>query len=487
MKKWLITAALVVLVVTVAALAARAYTGQMITREVDAWADALAQDPDLLGDHIQVRHLAYEPGLFRGELHYDITLGVPGGHPLLDTLRVMYPALRTANLPLQGVAQVNQGPLFGREHGLVLAELSRTIELDAALADFLPDGRTGDGIDLLAALYADGSVRGQFTAADYVGAWIGATGEPADLALTGMSGSFAWQPNQRLGTLAANLDTLNLHHGDLLLHLEQSYLDLEITQQNRNQWRNHNLVSIAHIDVQSPDDSLRVEQLSADTTIQHTDGLISHRVAIDVGASANEHLALQDGSLTLLLDNLNADAYLRLLEQLAEAASGVGFPPSQLRQVTTSLEALLADGPRIQIERLNLSLAQSDDVMMGLVAEYPPNALTDFTRPVDMMDEVSLRLNAIVQTSAIRQISAWRAEAEARGLLAERGLERTPEQVARMGANNYRMTMLSLQFMPLVTLSGGKAEAHLELRDGDIYQDDERIMPVTQILRLFGM
>ncbi|TGG95883.1 DUF945 family protein [Natronospirillum operosum] len=468
MKRFLPLLALLVLVLLAAYSAARFYTGQTLSQAVDNLAQELAAEPE-----IEVLTLAYQPGIFHGELEYDLRVRAPAGHPLLDTARI----LGAGNLPrwlnLRGTAAVSQGPHPSAD-GLILAWARQS----------------WPGLELQAGLRPDGMILGTLTGAAYQGDITGPDELPLQVDLSPWEGSLRWQPDTQRLDLALTLQHLLVDQAGFQGEVREAVADLELTVMTGDQWQSRTQFQADRLELASDVSGTRLDGVQLLALAERAGDRIENRLEVDIGPSLVEDIDWQSLELRLALSGLDAEAYMTLLEELAIATEARQFGPQRQQNLIRALEQLVAAGPTVNLERLALRLFEdsaSDDLAAALRLQHDGGDRIDLYAPARLLEQSQVRLHLLATRGALLRISQWRAEADARRLAIERDILRTEEQIQRAASSYYRNTLLTLQFMPLVTMADGKAETHLELRDGAVYRNDERLMPVAEVVRMLGL
>lgn len=448
--------------------AARYYTGQVLVQEVDQLAKDLAASDD-----VEVRRLIYRPGLLQGELDYELRLRLPAGHPLVDLSRLAFPGQVPQWLELNGSATVSQGPHPTRD-GIVLARAEQT----------------WPGLTISAGLGTDGLLMGELQGEAFEGDLISPNGEPVLVKLSPWQGEFRWQPEQQSLQVLASLQQLLMDQAGFQGEIHQGRAELELSVAGPTAWASRTDLSADRLELSSDVSGTRLVNTRIQAEADRRDSRINNRLEIDLGESLVENIEWQRGELRLTLSELDATAWMNLMEELAAGSAAGQFDLARQERLLRAADDLLAAGPTLHIERLALALFdpdEPDDLAGTLRLYYPGGTGAGVHDPIGLLEQSDIRLSLLATTGALRRISQWRAEAEAQALAANQGIMRSEEQIQRSAATKYRTTLISLQFMPLVTVAGGKAETHLEMRDGDVYQAGERVMPVTQVLRLLGL
>lgn len=468
MKRLSIILLTTLLVLVAGYAAARYYTGQVLAQEVEQLAADLSTSED-----IEIRQLTYRPGALQGELDYDLKVRLPAGHPLVDLSRLAAPGQISQWIELSGSAHVSQGPHLTAD-GLVLARAKQQ----------------WPGLTLTAGLRADGMLLGELQGDGFAGEMMAPDGLPVLVNLSPWQGDFRWQPEQQLLQVNASLQQLLLEQAGFQGEINQGIAELELSVAGPAVWSSRTDLRADRLELSSDVSGTRLENTRILAEVLRHDDRIDNRLEIVLGESLVEDIDWRSGELKLAFSDLDATAWMNLMEELATGLAEGQFDPVQQERLLRAGDDLLAAGPVLHVERLALALFdpdEPDDLAGTLRLHYPGGNGANMRDPTGLLEHSDIRLSLLATTGALRRISQWRAEAEARTLAAERNIVRNEEQIQRSAARMYRTTLISLQFMPLVTVADGKAETHLEMRDGSVYQHGERVMPVTQILRLLGL
>lgn len=467
MKRLLLILALFVLILLAGYSGARLYTGQMLETEVEQLAGELA-----LIEDIDLQGLRYEPGLYHGNLVYDVRVRLPAGHPLLDLARLSAPDRVPQWLTLQGTARISQGPHFTTD-GVVLA-----------WAD-----QSWNGLHLRAGLKPSGTILGSLQGDALEGTFEDQAGGTFQVDLSAWDGDFQWRPEAQQLTLAAQIRQLVIGDAGFQGELQNATSEFDFSFDSFDQWHSRSRLTADRLELSSDESGTRLHDAIMVTEFNRSGDRIDNRLEVTLGESLVEQVDWYSGELRLALSGLDADAWMALLEELASGSADRQFTPERQDRLLRISDDLLAAGPTVNIERLAFRLYENSDAhdLAGAMNLHLPSGTgSTLLDPIDLLENAEIRLSLLASLGAIRRISEWRAEADARALAQEQNIIRTEEQIQRAAATMYRTTLLSLRFMPLVTVDGGKAETHLEMRQGEVYRNDERVMPVTQVLRLFG-
>lgn len=480
MKRVIMLAILACVILAAAYASVRGYTGQVLNREVETLENTLVAHPD-----ITVNRLDYDPGLFRGQLHYDVSVRIPTSHPVLDLIRFVTDNQLPREIRLQGAADVGQGPFL--ENGqMVLAKVKHDWYLPDDWSTSLPDTTSGPLVTAHARITPDGSITGYLESQDYNGEWVTNNGASLALRLDGLSGDFAVDAPTNTFSLDANVEHFRLGDQGFYGSADALGLIADLDVQDIDQWRSTNRLSAGAMEIASDETGTRLEDVTANIGLTQSGNRVSNYLAIAFGDSLIEYVPLQGGELSVTLEDLDADAYLALAEQLLLSAGGTGSVPDQ-QATMAALTDLLAAGPVVRIDRISASLREDNDLMGSLRLRYPPDSPVNLQRPTELLQYLETDLSLVATLGALRQVTYLLAEQEARELMRTRGIDRTEEQISRSATTRYRSTLLSLQLLPIVQVADGKAESHLELREGTVYRNGESIMPLGQLLQMFGL
>lgn len=482
MRKNVLIAILALVVVLVSAYtAARVYTGHRVGQEIDHLRTQLHNQPD-----VDVRELSYDAGLLGGELNYDVGVRVPTGHPLLDLGRVLTDSPGLREWQFKGTAQVSHGP-FWADNQLVLATAEQHWGLPEHWQSALPDYNGDRLITARAHIRPDGTTSGHLTGADYSGDWVTPDGQPLAMEMQGLNGTFRLFGASPGLDIQSQLDTLQIGDQAFWGTLGGASLDVSVTVEDTERWQSGMTFNANLLELASDESGTRIQDAQTEINLQQNGDRINNQMSLSLGESLIEHVDLRGLHLSLSLDNLQAEAYRGVIEHGAELGASRGFDRDAQQALLASVQALLEAGPSLRVERLSASLVNDDDLAGALYMRYPEQAPVMLNQPWTMLEHLEVDLNLMAELNAIDRISRLLAEQEARELWRTRGLERTEEQIRRSAQRRYRSTLMTLQFMPLVEVGGGKAESHLELREGSVYSDGEPVMSLGQLLNMFGV
>ena len=482
MRKRVLIAILALAVLLVAAYtAARAYTGHRVGQEVDNLHTQLQNHPD-----VDVHALTYESGLLGGELTYDLDLRLPTGHPLLDLARIATDRPELTEWRFNGTANVNHGP-FWQDNQLVLATAEQRWGLPEQWQSAPPD-YNGDGlVTARAHIRPDGTVSGHLSGADYSGDWITPDGQPLAMEIRGLNGTFHFSGDLSGLDIESQLETFQIGDQGFWGTLDEVTLTLSVNSENSANWQSGMAFNAGLVELASDESGTRIQNVNSEINLQQNGDRIDNQMTFSMGESLIEQVDLRGMHLSLSLDDLQADAYRGIIEHGAELSAARGFDQEAQQAFMASVQALLDAGPSLRVERLSASLVNEDDLSGAMHMHYPEQAPVTLNQPWDMLEHLEVRLNLIAELNAIDRVSRLLAEQEARELMRTRGLERTDEQIQRSAQRRYQSTLMALQFLPLVEVGGGKAESHLELREGSVFRDGEPVMSLGQLLNMVGL
>ena len=480
MKRLLLIIIISTLVVAAAYASVRGYTGQILDREFSQLSSALNEQPDLA-----VNRLDYEPGLFNGRLHYDVSVKLPDSHPMLDMIRLATNNQLPREVQLAGVADVGQGP-FWSDGQWALARLRHDWYLPETWQQYLPDSASGPWLSAEADIAPDGSMMGTLIGQDYDGDWVNDNGVNLNLLLQGLHGVFTVDTMQQRVAMTAQADRARLSDGAFFGDAEQLLLGMTMQINDANDWSHQTDFMALNMETGSDVSGTLLSNLSASVELSQIGQRVDNRLEVSFDDSLIEAVPLQGGHIRLNLENLDAESYLALAEQLALGA-GAPITPQSRAAMMDSLAELLARGPRIHIERFGVSLRETDDLTGALMLRYPEDAPVNLQQPTQLLQHLETDLSLIVTLGALREITHLLAEQEARELWRTRGIDRTEEQISRSALTRYRSTLVSFQLVPFIHVAEGKAETHLTLREGTVYQNGESVMPLGQMLQMFGL
>lgn len=480
MKRLLLILIISTFFVAAAYAGVRAYTGQILDREFTELHALLTEQPDFT-----VRQIDYQPGLFNGKLHYDVSLKLPASHPVVDAVRLATNNQLPRELQLQGVAEVGQGP-FWSEGQWSMARLRHDWYLPETWQELLPDSATGPWLSAEADIAPDGSIMGTLIGQDYDGDWVSENGASLSLLLQGLHGIFSVDTLQQRVVLSAQADRARLSDGAFYGDAQQMLLGMTLQVNDADNWTHQTDVMALNMETGSDVSGSLMSDLNASVELSQTGQRVDNRLSVSFGDSLIEAVPLQGGQFSLSLENLDAVAYLSLVEQMAAGAGNAVTPQDRIAMMA-ALAELLASGPRVNIERFSVSLREPDDLTGTLRMHYPEQAPVNLQRPTELLQHLETELSLMVTLGALREITRLLAEHEARELWETRGIDRTEEQIARSALTRYRSTLVSFQLVPFIQVANGKAETHLSLREGTVYQNNEAIMPLGQLLQMFGL
>ncbi len=478
-RRALLILALIALVITLIYTTMRAYMGQVLARQFNELAAELAENPLL-----STAELSYAPGIYAGTL--TVRLAIDPSAELTRDQAALMPLLAAWPGPdaaLRGEADVLQGPVWRSDYGWIWALLTGSAGSPETLADTLPDLAEAPLLQWQLRLQAGGIFSGSASLAGYDGR------------LAGGDQSIRWSPSTidlRVGN-RPNTMALRLTGTDIGLSSPGSETDVtglsgQVAVVGQRQLSLEMAADRIRWEAETGTRPRHIEQVQLSSSFYADESTpLGHELRIMTGPGEFEILGIDDSRFEASLSDLDPARYADTLQALGSLVPPAA--PGARQGALRSVAELLAEGASVRLGPLAMSLSEPDDVTAQLAVsasdeDAEAGTAAGRTSPAELLRRAEFELEVEATLGAIRRYTRLLAEHEARLLARDRGLDRTEEEIARSAASRYRTTLLSLQFMPLVTVGDGTASTSLSLRDQTVYRNDEELMSLEQLLNL---
>jgi len=346
------------------------YSGNQIARQVDTGTEFL-----IARDDVQVTRIEYQREFFGGELHYDMIYHPMEGSAQHELLALVEPQ---GQRRLQGVLPVRHGPVVHDGQSLTFGAAS--VNADFLMPDewrqWLPQY---PGQAPLLRVDSVVSLGGELTTharlVDYQGR-LRLDGEPSDLTLNMQSVRARFDVNQTLDRVRAELaiEELQLTSEADAVDLRLHDFDVEMDQQLSMPylWTGYSQLLIDELALQFEDEHMELQgvQLRVDSEIE--DGMLALRQVASLDSLRVQEEDFGQSRLAVSLQRLDAAAasdLMMILEQVSLYGAPTGTQPFE-QQMTSIGDRFLAAHPRLSIDELATSLANTLDTRGSLSVQY---------------------------------------------------------------------------------------------------------------------
>lgn len=269
-------------------------------------------------------------------------------------------------------------------------------------------------------------------------------------------------------------------------------------------WRGSFAWTDATLDITATRSQLTLDDPRAPLTLEHPYWALRSQAPFDqleltLGSSrlttqvGHATLAATEPRLSALVHNLGAtgNLYLHWQSPLAEWAGLTGYDTDVQLRLTEmawqdwlvvvasdsplrAWQTLLSHNPQLSRFGLRLDAASPYEDLAGMIRLSGNGAPHSW-------QQRDIEFSLLAYDQALYQLLLWQTRQD----LLKRGQTPPPEpELERQVRRELRNTRLMLQLLPLVEVTPQKAEVHLRLRDGMLYQHDRPVMRLDQFQSL---
>lgn len=466
---------------------------------------------------LAVHQLDYEPGLFNGQLHYDLEIQPGTDSEAIAFVNALQQELGVS-LRFSGTAQVSHGPLVGGSQPIALARMELPYRLPEALRDSLPQLPADAPLFTISSvLRFDGSLHNHLAGMDYTGD-LSIDNDSAELTLSGLTVDVDIDPQLSSTHILFAVDTLRLAPEGVDMAIENLLLDLGIDDGTATALRVDTAMRRFLVNSELTATRLEVENLDGHSVMTRErpsiwlgggEGTLE-RIALEVygvsgelrdlsgssQASIDDNGRYQASSESLVaritagnnvvndfavdfsLNNINLDAYSDLMLLTTSTDPSQADPDFILQSVLDGINRLLADQPVLSLDRLSLSVLEPNDISLSTSVTYTGPALEDLLQPQEMLAGLDIQGEVYLAVPAVRELLAA-------GLaMADPSLQGSALDDAVDA--NYQQVVASLQDTGFVTITDSAITTSLLIRNGSVTLNGTELATVDDLMAMIS-
>ncbi|MCB1671059.1 MAG: DUF945 family protein [Pseudomonadales bacterium] len=466
---------------------------------------------------LAVHQLDYEPGLFNGQLDYDLEIQPGTDSEAIAFVNALQQELGVS-LRFSGTAQVSHGPLVGGSQPIALARMELPYRLPEALRDSLPQLPADAPLFTISSvLRFDGSLHNHLAGMDYTGD-LSIDNDSAELTLSGLTVDVDIDPQLSSTHILFAVDTLRLAPEGVDMAIENLLLDLGIDDGTATALRVDTAMRRFLVNSELTATRLEVENLDGHSVMTRErpsiwlgggEGTLE-RIALEVygvsgelrdlsgssQASIDDNGRYQASSESLVaritagnnvvndfavdfsLNNINLDAYSDLMLLTTSTDPSQADPDFILQSVLDGINRLLADQPVLSLDRLSLSVLEPNDISLSTSVTYTGPALEDLLQPQEMLAGLDIQGEVYLAVPAVRELLAA-------GLaMADPSLQGSALDDAVDA--NYQQVVASLQDTGFVTITDSAITTSLLIRNGSVTLNGTELATVDDLMAMIS-
>ncbi len=474
------------LAVIVIWFAATVVAGVLIDREMEGFKRELAANED-----IHVNLFEYERGVFNGTLHYDLEYRIREGHSLSDVMAELTGETEP-RLSIKGSMGVKHGPYVGGGEGFAFAMTKSEYPLPEEIRQYLPQyPETLPVIEAVTTMGFGGRVVSRFTGADYAGSVKGPGIDPEkniSMVLQNWAGTLRFTSKLDHFDMAAHAGTLSVAFEEAGTSYEYGlkdiHLDMDSTRRTDLLWTGDARLIVGESELNGNGVHVRINDFVTHHSSRFREDVFDNSLIIATGSIHVDDIVIKGLKLYMSVNNVDVEAYetfVRILDRDLRDPQRYATV-EEIEAGAEAVKRFFAAGPSISIDALNFHIVDENDVAGHLKLFYPPSSPVNIHSPESMLPHIDMAAGITASTKALKELTWIYAAFESKKQEARYGTPLSDEKIDELARKSHLQMMIAFYFMPFFRVSEEVVESRLEIRDGVVFANGQRVMNVRELM-----